>query len=192
MTDPVQSHPLHPSGRAILKASAAALLVALVVLFVAVLPAEYGIDPTGLGRLLHFTRLHAAKTMQGSATAHRAESGNYAQHKVVLRFAPDQGFEYKLHMRPGQVLLYTWNSTGPLDYLFHGEIEGDHSGAVADYERKTAAVAQGSLTAGFEGLHGWAWHNASADTVTLALELAGYFDMKGVIGASDSVLVSSE
>lgn len=192
MTDPDRSHPLHPSRRSILKASAAAFAVALVVLFVAVLPAEYGIDPTGAGRLLHFTRLNAAKAMEGSATAHRAEAQEYQQHAVVLRFAPDQGFEYKFRMRPGQVLLYSWSATDPLEYLFHGEIENDASGAVANYERRTGAAAHGSLTPSFEGLHGWAWHNGSSDTVTLTLHCAGYFEIKGVVGADDAVIVSSE
>ena len=39
-----------------------ALAVAAVVLLVAVLPAEYGIDPTGIGRALGLTELNAAPT----------------------------------------------------------------------------------------------------------------------------------
>ena len=190
MSEPDRSHPLQPSRKAILRASAVAILGALLVLVVVVLPAEYGIDPTGIGNLLHFTRLKSTKTMHGSAPPHRAEAMPFRQDTVTLRFAPDQGFEYKFTMRPGQVLLYSWTATDSLDYLFHGEIENDHSGAVTNYERKKGAAAHGSLTALFEGLHGWAWHNSSAGTVTLTLEYAGYFEKHGVIGAPEGALIS--
>ena len=43
-----------PSKKAIAKATAIALIVAVVILFTAVLPAEYGIDPLGTGKTLHF------------------------------------------------------------------------------------------------------------------------------------------
>jgi hypothetical protein len=49
-----------PSKKAIAKASGIALVVALVILFTAVLPAEYGIDPLKTGKLLHLTDLAKA------------------------------------------------------------------------------------------------------------------------------------
>jgi hypothetical protein len=192
MNEPTRSHPLHLSTRSILKASAVALVIALVVLVVAVLPAEYGIDPTGLGRRLHLTQMNAAKEMQGSATSHVAEARMYQQNKVVLHFAPGEGFEYKFRMRPGQALLYSWSATGPLEYDLHGELENDRSGAFTSYEAKTDTSANGSFTASFEGVHGWHWQNNSVKSVTIALHTAGYYEVKGVIGAPDEVIVSSE
>lgn len=44
-------------GRRLLRATVGALAVAAMVLVLAVLPAEYGVDPTGAGRLLGLTRL---------------------------------------------------------------------------------------------------------------------------------------
>ena len=49
-----------PSKQAIAKATGIALAVALVLLFTAVLPAEYGIDPLKTGKLLHLTDLAKA------------------------------------------------------------------------------------------------------------------------------------
>lgn len=46
-----------PSASSLIKATAAALAIATVVLVTAVLPAEYGIDPTGLGTRLGLTAL---------------------------------------------------------------------------------------------------------------------------------------
>ena len=48
---PVQA----PSKKAIAKATGIAFAVALVILFTAVLPAEYGIDPLKTGALLHLS-----------------------------------------------------------------------------------------------------------------------------------------
>ncbi len=189
MSEPIQSHPLHPSKGAILKASGIALVVALVILFVAVLPAEYGIDLTGLGTKLHFTRMHSAKAMQANVDPHHAEPQAFQQNKVVLRFEPGQGYEYKFRMQPGNALLYSWSGTGPLEYDFHGEIEGDKSGAFTSYEAKVDGSANGSLTAAFDGVHGWYWYNASDNPVTLTLTTAGHYEIKGVIGATEEVIV---
>jgi len=49
--------PEAPSARTLGKACATAVLAAAVILVVAVLPAEYGIDPLGTGRALGFSAL---------------------------------------------------------------------------------------------------------------------------------------
>ena len=48
-----------PSGQRLAVSVGVALIVAAIVLVVAVLPAEYGIDPTGLGRAMGLTELNA-------------------------------------------------------------------------------------------------------------------------------------
>jgi hypothetical protein len=56
-----------------------ALAVAVVLLFTVVLPAEYGIDPTGVGRILGLTRMgeikvRLAKEAAAEAAADAAEA----------------------------------------------------------------------------------------------------------------------
>ena len=46
-----------PSSESLIKSTITAVLVALVLLLVAILPAEYGIDPTGIGRMLGLTKM---------------------------------------------------------------------------------------------------------------------------------------
>ncbi len=53
----------HPSTSQLVKASVIALLLAMLVLFAAVLPAEYGKDPTGMGGLLGLTQLHSVEAL---------------------------------------------------------------------------------------------------------------------------------
>lgn len=50
-----------PSSRTLLRSTAIALVVALVLLVTAVLPAEYGVDPTGIGRVLGLTQMGEIK-----------------------------------------------------------------------------------------------------------------------------------
>jgi hypothetical protein len=60
MTDTAPTTPERPSGKRILIGSAVALAVAAAGLVVFVLPAEYGIDPTGVGEALGVTKLSDA------------------------------------------------------------------------------------------------------------------------------------
>lgn len=69
---------IHPvlAKKKIIKALIIALVIAVVLLVTAVLPAEYGIDPTGTGKLLGFSRLHISKdsvtaTTDADTTAHK-------------------------------------------------------------------------------------------------------------------------
>jgi hypothetical protein len=61
MSNP-QLPPVAPSSpRQLLRSVLIALAVALLLLFTVVLPAEYGIDPTGAGRVLGLTRMGEIK-----------------------------------------------------------------------------------------------------------------------------------
>jgi hypothetical protein len=51
-----------PSARKLVRSTLIAFAVALAILVVAVLPAEYGIDPTGVGRILGLTQMGEIKT----------------------------------------------------------------------------------------------------------------------------------
>ncbi len=58
-----------PSARSLIKATAVALVVAVAVLIVAVLPAEYGVDPTGLGSRLGLVAMSSAAEVQAALVA---------------------------------------------------------------------------------------------------------------------------
>lgn len=50
-------HPILETKK-IVKATVVALIIGAIILITSVLPAEYGIDPTGIGKSLGFTKLH--------------------------------------------------------------------------------------------------------------------------------------
>ncbi|MHB1086234.1 MAG: hypothetical protein ACYCZ0_00615 [Minisyncoccota bacterium] len=191
MTDPAQSHPLHPSKKSILKACGIAFIVALVILIGAILPAEYGFDPTGIGKALGFSALNVTNAVQGNGKPSTEEPEKYQENVVALRIAPGQGFEYKFTMRQGQSLLYSWTSTGPLDYEFHGQLPEAPPGEFTSYVKSAGSRENGSLVAPYDGIHGWYWENKSGKTVTVTLTTAGYYEIKGVVGAPETVIVSS-
>lgn len=64
-----------PSSRSLLRSTLIAAAVAVVVLIAAVLPAEYGVDPTGIGRVLGLTQMGEIKVAlaREAAAAEAAE-----------------------------------------------------------------------------------------------------------------------
>jgi hypothetical protein len=70
MNEEVLTVAVHPPSRGrIIKATVIALVVAAVLLIVAVLPAEYGIDPIGTGKALHLTDLAKADAAKPTTKA---------------------------------------------------------------------------------------------------------------------------
>ncbi len=64
MTTPTPQSPVQaelPSARALVRSTAIALAVAVTLLLTVVLPAEYGIDPTRVGRVLGLTQMGEIK-----------------------------------------------------------------------------------------------------------------------------------
>jgi len=80
-----------PSKGAIAKATGIALLVSVLLLFVAVLPAEYGYDPLKAGAALGFTGIaKAAEVQAGAAPKAVTPAGIYTpQPKIYKADAQD-------------------------------------------------------------------------------------------------------
>lgn len=155
------------------QASIGALLIGLLVLFIAVLPAEYNIDPTGLGTRLGLTVLAPSQAKQANVTkkspiigSHKSAAGSMVQ----LALAPSQGLEYKLTMQAGDQVTYEWLTDGAELYVdVHGEPADDTSGYFKSYTIATAAEMSGSFIAPFTGSHGWYFRNDSDAEVQIQL-----------------------
>ncbi len=96
MTDHVPpTYPEIPSARRLLRSTAVAAVAALLILVTVVLPAEYGIDPTGVGRVLGLTRMGEIKTrLAREAVADQAADDAAAEAEAAvdtstMRLAPD-------------------------------------------------------------------------------------------------------
>jgi len=183
---PSMTHEERPtlSNRQLWQASGAAALMAALVLTLAVLPAEYGLDPTGLGQKLGLTRLHAAeraaKSMQPSAPMAdpvQRRTAAYKTQEMTLTLLPNSGAEIKAVMQAGDSFVFNWTSAAPVEVDMHGEPFQAPSNVFTSYWKENAsAEAHGSFTAPFGGTHGWYWHNATAEPVSVTVSVSGYFE----------------
>jgi len=167
-----------------------AIAVAALVLFVVVLPAEYGQDPTRIGRLIGLQQMGEAKVTAeaqvGGEIAH-AHDRKYRTATIEINVKPKEELEYKAVLAKGEPLLYAWKAAGGSVYFeFHGEpTEGKWpKGYFRSYEiQEKSDAAQGSFTAPFTGQHGWYWRNLTEEPVTITLEVAGYYTKISRIGS---------
>jgi hypothetical protein len=171
-----------PSKRRILLATVVALAVAGVILVVAVLPAEYGLDPLGTGRRLGLTGL-AAVDEDGPLTIARGvnttEETPYKVDTVEIRLRPARSVEYKYHLETGRGFVYSWKATGKIVYDFHGQPDGKPAEDARSYEKRDAGQesdqANGAFTAPFTGVHGWYFENTGSTETVITLTSAGYY-----------------
>lgn len=176
------------STRQLLAATAAALVVALAILFVAVLPAEYGIDPLRTGAALGLLRnpapsatetivstppaLALTPTRSGPA-ARYAES--YRTDTVEIELAPYDFVEYKYRLAEAATMVFSWTATAAVIQEFHGAHEDAAAGAEVTVEKGTASGRSGSLVAPFAGMHGWYWENPGGRPIRISLRSAGFY-----------------
>ncbi|HVS15376.1 MAG TPA: hypothetical protein VMV46_15725 [Thermoanaerobaculia bacterium] len=171
-----------PTRARLLATLAVSLVVAAVLLVTTVLPAEYGIDPTGVGRALGLDRLGSPSTAGAPAPPMPASEGGRVHDQEIKRETVEvaigarEEIEYKVGMVAGATALYRWSSTAPLYSDFHAEPYNDLDGSPVRYLESEGASAQtGAIRAPFSGLHGWYWRNESAEPVTVTLEVTGFW-----------------
>ncbi len=172
-----------PSRRQLLVTLAATAAAAALVLVLVVLPAEYGIDPTGSGAALGLSRLRGAPPSAitdlppAGAGAARAHEAPWKSEQVSLDLAAGEEMEFKIAMDRGATVVFAWTSDGPLDSDFHAEPYGEPEGGAIRYrEEKGATAGNGALQAPFAGHHGWYWANRGAAPVRITLAVAGFYD----------------
>ena len=169
-------------------------ITAMVITFAAILPAEYGHDPLGIGKATGIDRLWAPPEIHiapaaGDAAAARSYGHAYRSDVVEIPLAasgdPERGdeIEYKVRMKKGATYIYSWEVPGIADpeefYTeFHGHtVENGKAMTVAEYRKSTGARDNGALVAPFDGVHGWYLQNQSLKPVTVRLRLSGFYEI---------------
>ena len=188
-----------PSADHLLRSTLIALAVAGAILLVAVLPAEYGVDPTGIGRRLGLTQMGEikvalAKEVAADAAADAAEAeievgvettaatatGTVADSAwrdvTIIPLAPGENKEVKLVMDTGGQAQFVWRAVGG---VVNHDTHGDSTGApnsYVNYRKGTGVSADsGALVAAMDGSHGWFWRNRSDRPVTITLRTRGAY-----------------
>ena len=187
-----------PSSKQLIKSTILAAIAAIVILFTVVLPAEYGIDPTGVGKLLRLTEMGQIKqqlaeeaaadaaglvatgtsdidnmteqTINNTPTDTTVADGQWRD-EIPFTLTPGEGIEIKMKMSEGDKANYSWAVTG-------GEVNfdthGDALGKAISYEKgRGVASDEGVLEAAFTGNHGWFWRNRGDSDVQVVLRTRG-------------------
>jgi len=164
----------HPSAGRIAAATLVALLVAVVVLVTAILPAEYGIDLLGTGRLLGLTQL--ADVRPGVVTS---QPGEYRVDKIEFVLGPFESVEYKYRIEQGGGMVFSWQATGLVASELHSEPDGAPKGYAETFDKQKGTNHNGTYSAPFSGIHGWYWENVDKKDVRITLTTAGFYS-KGI------------
>ncbi|PLX99244.1 MAG: transmembrane anchor protein [Desulfuromonas sp.] len=188
-----------PSSEKLVKSTIFASILALVILVVAVLPAEYGIDLTGAGSALGLTKMGqvkmslaqeaSAETIKASevqeasapvakATEQKVEpqpAKDIKSDSITISLAPDQGREIKVRMAKGGKVSYSWKTSNDrANFDVHGDSKKLKI-SYHNYRKGSAKSDSGVLEAEFDGKHGWFWRNRSGKPMTITLEVEGEF-----------------
>jgi hypothetical protein len=195
---------LPPNSGSLLRAIVITVVVAAVLLVFFVLPAEYGIDPTGVGKALGLTELAAppAKTITvtdilgGNEGITQVEIGDAGEptplpnpavfqdestppqtRTLQIEIPPDGETEVKVKMLTGKVVAFSWQTNQGKVYVdYHGHDPSFGPDFFVRYkEEQESSSGNGTLTAPFGGEHGWYWLNFNAEPVTITLTVTGYF-----------------
>lgn len=192
-----------PSKAKLVKSTILAAVSAGVLLVAVVMPAEYGIDPTGVGRFLGLKKMgeikvslaqeaafqQAAALAAGDQTAARpmgmsapavtpkavpaAAATNIRTDEMQVTLTPNEGTEIKVELAKGKKVKYSWASDGGRANF---DVHGDSKKLNIDYHGYNKGSEQkdeGVLIAAFDGNHGWFWRNRTSNTLTVILKVNG-------------------
>lgn len=195
-----------PSSAKLMQSTAIAAVAALVILITIIMPAEYGIDPSGVGELTGLKRMGEIKvslareaeeeaaafvlpdntatlavpTPQAAVTPPTSTTpAGTRRDEMQVSLAPDQGTEIKVIAAKGTTIGYSWESSGgQVAFDVHGDSK-DLNINYYSYSKGAAQVEEGSFVAEFDGNHGWYWRNRTPETVIITLKTSGtYTDIK--------------
>lgn len=190
-----------PSSKQLLRSTIIAMIVAATLLVTVVLPAEYGVDPTRIGRVLGLTQMGEIK-MKLAEEAKADREATAAQPAVepvttvppeapttapaattisaiksdemTVTLKPGEAAEIKLEMARGATVKYEWTATGG---VVNHDTHGDNAQKQFISYKKGAGVTGdlGDLVADFDGSHGWFWRNRGQTDVTVTIKANGAF-----------------
>ncbi|MEQ1573178.1 MAG: hypothetical protein ABL993_02925 [Vicinamibacterales bacterium] len=171
------------SKLSIVRMTAVALAVAVAILVTTILPAEYGIDPLGTGRVLGLTQISgAARTAPVVPVVAAAEgplvphSTDYKADTTEFAILPYVGFvEYHYHLDKGTAMVYSWTATGNVVVDFHAQQDGGPPDVAETFEKGEMNAGRGVYTAPYTGLHGWYWENRTNQVVRIKLSSVGFY-----------------
>jgi hypothetical protein len=164
-----------------------AFLAGAVIALAIVLPAEYGVDPLGVGGLMGLNALSERsvqavnappgatvhKPVQEGAIGHYAAS--YKADSAQFNLGPYEYVEYKYRLEKGAAMLYSWTASAAVIHNLHGAPDEGPPGKEESFDKQDRREGNGAFTAPFSGIHGWYWENPGGEMITVTLSTAGFY-----------------
>jgi len=201
MTEPETPH---ISRRKLLLASAAILIAGGLSAVLFVLPAEFGIDPTGVGKRLGLVemaepeniylkrgeaRTNTLFPLEASAAADEATlrstlaekgvawpaQGRVRTDRLEIELLPYEAIELKYDLAQGAPMVFAWKATAPIHLDMHSHPFEGGTDLTESFVISTPPSQNGVYVAPFTGIHGWYWQNRTLEPVKLTLDTAGFF-----------------
>jgi hypothetical protein len=172
----------------ILAGSAIVVVVVGLVAVLFVLPSEYGIDPTGFGKMAGLTKISEAPT-----TSPELERGAKRTDVLTLvegdalptepgakdhwewELGPYEAIEFKYTLPEGAVMAFRWRTPVPVRVDMHAHPFVGGTALTESYKVGDTAGMQGRYKAAFTGIHGWYWQNRTLERVKVTLDASGGF-----------------
>jgi len=181
-----------PTSAQLLKSTIIAIIMIVILFVMVILPAEYGTDPTGVGKLLGLKEMGDIKMslLEESQNESLQESEPFSifsdsveaekisntinEDEVEITIEPGKAIEIKLEMKIGDVVQYEWRTIkGGLNYNLHGDGYKGSKKSINYKKGRMVPSDSGELKAEFDGYHGWFWRNREKFSVTVILQTSG-------------------
>ncbi|MAQ45349.1 MAG: transmembrane anchor protein [Confluentimicrobium sp.] len=192
-----------PSSKQLIRSTVIAGPAAVAILVTVVLPAEYNIDPTGIGEALGLAEMGEIKSQLaeeaeadrqmgldeqsslldgvlglfvGTAYAQEAapaKGGEAWRDETTFTLKPGDSAEWKMVMEAGQTAEYQMLVEGG---RVNFDLHGHGGGNSVTYEKGRGSTgAEGEVTADFDGEHGWFWRNRDSADITVTVQVRGEY-----------------
>ena len=181
-----------PTSAQLLKSTIIAIIMIVILFVMVILPAEYGTDPTGVGKLLGLKEMGDIKMslLEESQNESLQESEPFSidtdsveaekisntinEDEVEITIEPGKAIEIKLEMKIGDIVQYEWRTIkGGLNYNLHGDGYKGSKKSINYKKGRMVPSDSGELRAEFDGYHGWFWRNREKFSVTVILQTSG-------------------
>ncbi|MCW9034558.1 MAG: transmembrane anchor protein [Rhodospirillales bacterium] len=192
-----------PTTKQLIKSTVIAFVTAIAILVTVVLPSEYAIDPTGVGRVLGLAEMGEIKQQlsieaeqdhgQPSPIKQQLINEHDTLNMLVSLFtiktanAETPATSWKdtitFELTPSQGIEYKLkmkkDASAYFDWSVSGgkanyDLHGDGNKQSIRYKKGRGMTGEkGSLKAAFDGYHGWFWRNRDKQPITITLRLKG-------------------
>jgi hypothetical protein len=182
-----------PSRKTLITVLGGGMIAAAAILVGVVLPAEYRIDPLGIGKATGLLQLAGPEHVEVAVPPADA-SGSLARFypaafrtdtvEIALAAAGDaegtDDLEWKVRMHSGATLVYSWSVDAPAEEFYsdmHGESAPMPEVKVVTYRKGSGIGSNGAIVAPFDGIHGWYLQNQAERPVVVKLQLSGFYEL---------------